>query len=105
MASIKVLAESSNLLRSIPSKYAYSANYYTPIASDQEDSIPVIDYLLLTSGIPDQRSKVIDQLGKACEEWGFFLLRLNPSLMSHPSLHCYWLPQGCSANITEILRP
>ncbi|KAK2968658.1 hypothetical protein RJ640_012501 [Escallonia rubra] len=59
---------------SIPSEYAYSTTHYTPIASDQEDSIPVIDYSLLISSIPDQRSKVIDQLGKACEEWGFFLL-------------------------------
>ncbi|KAK2968657.1 hypothetical protein RJ640_012500 [Escallonia rubra] len=74
MASIKVLAESPNLLGSIPSDYAYSMNHYTPLASDQEDSIPAIDYSLLTSGTPDQRSKVIDELGKACEEWGFFLL-------------------------------
>ncbi|KAK2973982.1 hypothetical protein RJ640_013543 [Escallonia rubra] len=64
MASIKVLAESPNLLGSIPSEYAYSTTHYTPVASDQEGS----------TLIPDQRSKVIDKLGKACEEWGFFLL-------------------------------
>ncbi|KAK2968654.1 hypothetical protein RJ640_012497 [Escallonia rubra] len=74
MASIKVVAESPNLLGSIPSDYAYSTTHFTPIASDQEHSIPVIDYSLLTSGVPGQRSKVIDDLGKACEEWGCFLL-------------------------------
>ncbi|KAK2982058.1 hypothetical protein RJ640_001775 [Escallonia rubra] len=77
MASIKVLAESPNLLDSIPSEYAYSTNHDTPIASNHDDSIPVIDYSLLTSGIPDQRSKVIDELGKACEEWGFFLVKIK----------------------------
>ncbi|KAK3010566.1 hypothetical protein RJ639_010749 [Escallonia herrerae] len=40
----------------------------------QEDAIPVIDYSLLTSGTPNQQSKAIQDLGKACEEWGFFLL-------------------------------
>ncbi|KAK3007718.1 hypothetical protein RJ639_014251, partial [Escallonia herrerae] len=73
MTSIKVLAESLNS-NSIPSDYVYSANYHTPIASTQEDGIPVIDYSLLTSGTPDQQSKAIQDLGKACEEWGFFLL-------------------------------
>ncbi|KAM7481683.1 hypothetical protein LguiB_006266 [Lonicera macranthoides] len=39
-----------------------------------EDSIPTIDFALLTMGTPYQRSKVIHDLGKACAEWGFFLV-------------------------------
>ncbi|KAM7481692.1 hypothetical protein LguiB_006275 [Lonicera macranthoides] len=39
-----------------------------------EDSIPTIDFSLLTMGSPDQRSKVIHDLGKFCQEWGFFLV-------------------------------
>ncbi|PQM42313.1 protein DMR6-LIKE OXYGENASE 2 [Prunus yedoensis var. nudiflora] len=41
-------------------------------ANDPEHSIPTIDFALLTSGSPDQRAKVIEELGRACEEWGFF---------------------------------
>ncbi|PIA51997.1 hypothetical protein AQUCO_01000106v1 [Aquilegia coerulea] len=61
---VKDLAESSDLT-SIPSKYSY---YSTAL------QIPTIDFSLLNSTSPDQRSKVIQDLGKACQEWGFFML-------------------------------
>ncbi|KAK3034796.1 hypothetical protein RJ639_033701 [Escallonia herrerae] len=73
MTSIKVVAQSS-ALNSLPSSYAYSANRQVAAASDPDGSLPVIDFSLLTSGNPDQRAKVVHDLGKACEEWGFFLL-------------------------------
>ncbi|KAF4369956.1 hypothetical protein G4B88_016117 [Cannabis sativa] len=39
-----------------------------------EYSIPTIDFSLLTSDNLDQRSKILDDLRKACEDWGFFTL-------------------------------
>ncbi|GAB2267992.1 hypothetical protein Dimus_002969 [Dionaea muscipula] len=41
-------------------------------AEEYGDSIPVIDFSLLTSGNPIQRSKTIRDLHHACQEWGFF---------------------------------
>ncbi|KAK4563907.1 hypothetical protein RGQ29_006119 [Quercus rubra] len=71
---IKKVAESPGLT-SVPASYAFTPS---PSPSDQavsedpEDSIPVIDFSLLTSGTPDQRSQLIQQLGQACKDWGFF---------------------------------
>ncbi|KVH88355.1 Non-heme dioxygenase N-terminal domain-containing protein, partial [Cynara cardunculus var. scolymus] len=39
-----------------------------------QDSTPVIDYSLLTIGTADDRSKVVHDLGKACQDWGCFML-------------------------------
>ncbi|KAL8189491.1 hypothetical protein R6Q57_029057 [Mikania cordata] len=39
-----------------------------------QDSIPIIDYYLLTSGTANERSKVVQEIGKACEDWGCFML-------------------------------
>ncbi|KAK6156807.1 hypothetical protein DH2020_011055 [Rehmannia glutinosa] len=75
ITSVKKLSESPNL-NSIPSNYAYYTNYPTEtnIASNSDDSIPTIDLSLLTSDNPDQRSKAIQDLDKACQEWGFFMV-------------------------------
>ncbi|GMN58969.1 hypothetical protein TIFTF001_028070 [Ficus carica] len=76
MISIKSLAESPNLT-SIPASYTFSIdpNHDHPTLLEQpEVQIPVIDFSLLVSGSPDQRSKVIDELSKACENWGFFIV-------------------------------
>lgn len=69
-SGVKVLAESTDL-KSIPSEFSF-VNEHT---GSNSDSIPIIDFSLLTSGNPDQRSKVIQELGKACEEWGFFVVQ------------------------------
>ena len=71
--SVKSLSESS-ALTSIPSSYTFTTDPNQHIASDPQDSIPVIDFSLLTSGNPDQRSKAIQDLHRACEEWGFFMV-------------------------------
>lgn len=47
------------------------------VYAGEEDSIPTIDFSLLTEGSSIQQSKVISDLGKACEEWGFFMVRVN----------------------------
>ncbi|KAL8479708.1 hypothetical protein ACS0TY_026584 [Phlomoides rotata] len=38
------------------------------------DSFPVVDFSALSAADPDQRSKAINDISKACEEWGFFIL-------------------------------
>ena len=38
--------------------------------------VPTVDFSLITTGTPDQRSKVIQLLGHACREWGFFVVTL-----------------------------
>ncbi|XP_059448280.1 2-oxoglutarate-dependent dioxygenase 19-like [Corylus avellana] len=74
MISIKALAESPGLT-SIPPKYTFTRSPNDEAVSDDpEESIPIIDFFLLTSGTPDQRSKTIHQLGKACQDWGFFMV-------------------------------
>ncbi|KAG6639750.1 2-oxoglutarate-dependent dioxygenase 19-like [Carya illinoinensis] len=78
MISISQRTQTSGGLTSIPTAY----NYFTPNnihdqpVSDElfEDSIPTIDFSLLTSGTPEQRSKIVNELGKACQDWGFFLV-------------------------------
>ncbi|CAM0879627.1 unnamed protein product [Alopecurus aequalis] len=39
-----------------------------------EDSIAVVDLDVLVNGDPDQRSEAIRHLGRACQEWGFFMV-------------------------------
>ncbi|KAF5942629.1 hypothetical protein HYC85_020271 [Camellia sinensis] len=39
----------------------------------KKQSQPLI-FFLLTSGDPDQRSKVIQDTGNACRDWGFFMV-------------------------------
>ncbi|XP_022141029.1 protein DMR6-LIKE OXYGENASE 1-like isoform X2 [Momordica charantia] len=75
VASVKTIAETPNLA-SIPSSYIFSANDGAAKAAPRgvEDSIPTIDFSLLTMGTPDQRAKVVDELGKACQDWGFFVV-------------------------------
>ncbi|KAI3525547.1 hypothetical protein L1887_04408 [Cichorium endivia] len=71
MNFVKRLAESPDL-NSIPSIYAYSTNPNESPVSDPQDSIPVIDFSLLMSPDPVIQSQVIQKLGNACNDWGFF---------------------------------
>lgn len=75
MSCVKVLAESLNL-KSIPSNYVYfkDDDAKDSAASGSDVSVPIIDISLLSSGTPDQRIKAVEDLGKACEDWGFFML-------------------------------
>ncbi|KAE8666783.1 putative ENTH/ANTH/VHS superfamily protein [Hibiscus syriacus] len=71
MFSVKELVESVRLT-SVPSNYIFS-NTETDLPM-QPETVPIIDFSLLTSHDPDQRSKIITQLGNACLEWGFFMV-------------------------------
>ncbi|XP_021624634.1 2-oxoglutarate-dependent dioxygenase 19 [Manihot esculenta] len=73
ITTIKTIAESPGLT-SIPSIYSFTPNPHDHVVSDTQVSLPAIDYSLLTSGTPQQRSKAIDDLGKACKDWGFFMV-------------------------------
>ncbi|KAF5179877.1 Dmr6-like oxygenase [Thalictrum thalictroides] len=76
MGCVKDLAE-LNDLTSIPTKYTYFNTFDQEDGIDAvaaEEKIPIIDFPLLNSAIPDQRAKVIQDLGKACQDWGFFML-------------------------------
>ncbi|BFG41233.1 hypothetical protein CerSpe_275070 [Prunus speciosa] len=75
MTSIKKLAESPGITF-IPPTYTYTNNPHDDLAAliDTESKIPTVDFSLLTSGTPQQRSQAIHDLGKACQDWGFFLV-------------------------------
>ncbi|XP_058007250.1 2-oxoglutarate-dependent dioxygenase 19-like isoform X2 [Hevea brasiliensis] len=70
---IKLLAESPGLTN-IPSTHTFTLNSHDQVVSDTEEPVPVIDYSLLISSSPDQRSKIIHDLRKACQYWGFFMV-------------------------------
>lgn len=82
MAGVKVLAESSVVLKSVPSKF----NFVNEPTASNSDSIPIIDFSLITSAQPDQRSRVIQELGKACQEWGFFIVRRTLTIFIYPNI-------------------
>ncbi|PIN03727.1 Iron/ascorbate family oxidoreductase [Handroanthus impetiginosus] len=67
--AIKDLADSSNL-KAVPSKF----NFTNEPSALSSDSLPIIDFSALTEDDPDKRSGAIRALGKACQEWGFFIL-------------------------------
>lgn len=70
--SVKTLSESPNL-KSIPSNYVNS-DIYPSEYHDYSNLIPTVDFSLLTSTDPHQRSQAINNLNKACQEWGFFMV-------------------------------
>ncbi|WRX15632.1 Non-hem dioxygenase N-terminal domain - like 7 [Theobroma cacao] len=71
--SIKSLAELPGLT-SIPPIYIFPTNANDQPFSDAKESIPTIDFSHLTSNNPDERSKVLQELGEACQDWGFFMV-------------------------------
>ena len=76
--SVKELtSQYSRSTTSVPSEYTFIANPNDEVvdSSDPEYSIPIINnFSLITSGDPQQRSKILLDLRKACEEWGFFMV-------------------------------
>ena len=84
--SIKALSDQlSRDISSLPTKYNFPANLDDQVESfhlneqvvdstNPEYAIPIIDFSLLTSGDPQQRSKILHDLRKACLEWGFFMV-------------------------------
>ncbi|XP_027120059.1 2-oxoglutarate-dependent dioxygenase 19-like [Coffea arabica] len=73
MASFRTLVQARDFT-SIPFDLAHFRDTQESIQTGPDVSVPVIDFSLLSSTNPDERAKVILDLGKACEEWGFFLV-------------------------------
>lgn len=73
ISSIKAFAE-SNRDSPIPSTYYSLTEPRDDVADDLAASIPVIDFSLLTSHDPQIHAKAVQELGKACAQWGFFML-------------------------------
>ncbi|KAL1125942.1 hypothetical protein V6Z11_A13G077600, partial [Gossypium hirsutum] len=73
LTTVKALSESSGL-SSIPSIYTFPKQPNHEPVSDTKEPIPTIDFSLLISSNPDERSKTIRELGKACGDWGFFMV-------------------------------
>jgi len=42
-----------------------------------DGGIPVVDFDVLVNGTADRRAWAIRDLGRACEDWGFFMVRLE----------------------------
>ncbi|KAK1386150.1 Fe2OG dioxygenase domain-containing protein [Heracleum sosnowskyi] len=74
ISSVQKLVTCGNKVTSIPSHYAYFKNPSDSTALPGDD-IPVIDYSLLISGDHDQQTKTVSELGKACQDWGFFMVK------------------------------
>ncbi|XP_077213203.1 2-oxoglutarate-dependent dioxygenase 19-like isoform X2 [Tasmannia lanceolata] len=73
VGSLKHLSE-TNLLTSVPSNYTFTPLETTNPDPILDDEIPTIDFSILTTGTPDQRSQIVRDLGTACQEWGFFMV-------------------------------
>ncbi|KAJ8769067.1 hypothetical protein K2173_024063 [Erythroxylum novogranatense] len=91
MKTVKTLSESPDLI-SIPSTYIIRPDPQEQVISSELVSLPVIDYSLLVSGTPDQRSNAIHDLGKACQDWGFFMV-IN-----------HGVPEGLMRSIVDVCK-
>lgn len=77
----QLVASSGNLEpNTIPSHYAFFNNPNDSLALPG-DGIPIIDFSLLISDDLNQRSQCVDDLGKACKDWGFFLVYMHVFLV------------------------
>ena len=44
-------------------------------ASSEQDGIPVVVFAVLHNGDTGERSQAVRHLGRACQHWGFFMVR------------------------------
>ncbi|XP_068641462.1 2-oxoglutarate-dependent dioxygenase 19-like isoform X1 [Aristolochia californica] len=73
-STIKHLTEAYSLIE-LPPNYAHPDSDDSLVSrADTSVLLPTIDFSLLTSGSPAQRSQVIRDLAYACREWGFFMV-------------------------------
>lgn len=71
MFCVKGLVE-SGCLSSVPSSYVFEKDLDDDCIISEAETIPIINFSMLTSGSPEQRYKTIQAIGNACLEWGFF---------------------------------
>ncbi|KAM1040605.1 hypothetical protein ACFX15_029363 [Malus domestica] len=110
VTSFKSLAESP-VLSSVLSAYAFNINPNEEAdPNDAEFTIPIVHMSLLTLGSPDQRSQIIHDLVKNCQEWGFFILSIKiystgtgPSVNNKATRISIAIPHGPS--VDTIIAP
>ena len=76
-SSVKALAE-SNVVPQIPSFYHTlidSVDGRENVGHELAPLIPIIDFSLLTSTDPQIHTAAVSQIGQACKDWGFFIVR------------------------------
>lgn len=79
MNSVKQLVETTTPTF-IPPEYIYQRDSSDDVVSlDYE--IPTIDLSLLTYGNKDQQATVVQDIGNACREWGFFMVTMLTFLL------------------------
>ncbi|XP_020687445.1 protein DMR6-LIKE OXYGENASE 2-like [Dendrobium catenatum] len=76
-STAKELSDSGVATAAFP--FNYIACKPTAAAAEDDDNeaadeaqIPTIDFSLLSGRNPDNRAQIVRELGRACEEWGFF---------------------------------
>ncbi|KAG5226636.1 2-oxoglutarate/Fe(II)-dependent dioxygenase [Salix suchowensis] len=100
ITSIKTLAESPGLT-SIPATYTFTPDLHGQVTSVPEGSIPVIDYSLLISGTPGQRSEIVHELGRACQDWGFFMKLSSFIFFNYDQVINHGVPQKLLNSILD----
>ncbi|KAF7837349.1 flavanone 3-dioxygenase 2-like [Senna tora] len=74
ISSIKAFAESAKI-SAIPSTYiSLKEPHHAEVADELSAQIPVIDLSLLLSDDPQLHAQAVQDLARACEEWGFFMV-------------------------------
>ena len=87
----------NNKTSSVPPK-EYGVDSINDSILGVNDAIPIIDYSLLTSDDPDQRSQAIQNLGTTCIEYGFFtvlIINFHTIFLDAIFIPIYWNP--CTA--------
>ncbi|KAJ0960685.1 hypothetical protein J5N97_001439 [Dioscorea zingiberensis] len=72
-STIKEISDSGDL-SSLPSCYSCRGPDIDGPTETLEEEVPIIDFSLLVGGTAKQRTQVIQDLGKACRDWGFFMV-------------------------------
>lgn len=73
--TVKELVDSGAVGSVVPPEYRIREQDHAAGADGAvEDEIPTVDLSLLRDGNDRQRKETIRELGRACEEWGFFMV-------------------------------
>lgn len=78
----ELLPQATETVTTVPSLYSFDSNARSggrgnglcPSSTVLEGELPIIDFWKLTCEDEEERAKTIGELGKACEEWGFFVV-------------------------------
>jgi hypothetical protein len=48
-----------------------------PAVPDSGTGIPVVDFDALVNGAAEQRAQAVRDVGRACQDWGFFMVCMH----------------------------